>query len=296
MHIKGVNPFVFQLGHWLVLAGVLTLVGLLVLAGPGFVWAAPAEQSSAEGEALFKEKCVACHTIGNGKLVGPDLQDVTNRQSRDWLARWIKGPDKVLAEGDPIATQLFQEFNNIPMPNLGLTDAQVASLLAYLESQAGGAAAPQPAPAALPAGDAAAGHALFTGSIRFQNGGPPCMGCHSTAGIGALGGGALGPDLTLVFNKYNGEAGLAAFLAGVPTPTMNAVWAKQPPTPQERANLIAFLQTTAVSQRPPQALVQLALLAILGLAVLLGLAQLTWWQRLTEVRRPILRRSALRQQ
>src|SRR3989338_9184569 len=50
-----------------------------------------------------------------------------------------------------------------------------------------------------PAGDYATGNALFTGEKRFTNGGPPCISCHS-AGVGALGGGILGPNLTQVYS------------------------------------------------------------------------------------------------
>jgi hypothetical protein len=67
-------------------------------------------------------------------VVGPDLQGVTARRERDWLARWIKEPDKMLAEGDPIGTQQLQEFNNVPMPNLGMTEQQVDTLIAYLQT------------------------------------------------------------------------------------------------------------------------------------------------------------------
>lgn len=104
----------------------------LQMIGPG--QAAPPGQLAREGEALFRGKCAACHTIGGGKLVGPDLQGVTTRRELAWLRRWIKEPDKVLAEGDPIATRLFKEFNNVPMPNLRLTDEQVDALIAYLQS------------------------------------------------------------------------------------------------------------------------------------------------------------------
>ncbi|HBY92431.1 MAG: cytochrome c [Ardenticatenaceae bacterium] len=273
------------------------LVGLLTVGTVYLAEAAPPAQSAAEGQTLFQQKCTACHTIGAGRLVGPDLKEVTTRRDRDWLVRWISGPDRMLAQKDPIATQLLQENNGVPMPNLALTQAQVASLIAYLETQAQPGASAQPAgaqPAAQPAanllsGDALRGKALFTGVTRFQNGGPPCMACHSVAGIGALGGGALGPDLTPAFNKY-GEAGLANFLATVPLPTMNAVWSRQPLAPQEQADLRVFLQQ-AVAQRSTQAVGQLALLAVAGAVVLLALAQLYWRRRLTAIRRPMVKRT-----
>jgi cytochrome c2 len=35
---------------------------------------------------LFRQFCVACHTIGQGKLIGPDLIDVHNRRSEAGLS------------------------------------------------------------------------------------------------------------------------------------------------------------------------------------------------------------------
>lgn len=278
---------------------LLLLVGLLMAGAVYLAEAAPPAQSAEEGQALFQQLCVSCHTIGGGTLVGPDLKGVTTRRDGAWLARWIREPDKVLAEKDPIATQLLQENNGVPMPNLGLTEAQVASLIAYLETQGGSAAQseqPQPAAAAaqpatnLPPGDPLVGKALFTGVRRFENGGPPCIACHSIAGIGALGGGALGPDLTPAYNKF-GEAGLVSVLASVPFPTMNAVWSRQPMTPQEQAHLVAFLKQ-AVAARSTQAVTQLTLLAVVGAVLLVALAHLYWRDRLTGVRRPMVKRTA----
>ncbi|MBI5344753.1 MAG: hypothetical protein HZB83_05375, partial [Deltaproteobacteria bacterium] len=62
-------------------------------------------------------------------------------------------------------------------------------------------AAPQAAAApAEPAekGNADIGRQLFTGERSFTNGAPPCISCHS-AGVGALGGGVLGPNLTKTY-------------------------------------------------------------------------------------------------
>lgn len=266
----------------------LFALGVLILALVGLPARAGAQEPST-GETTFKQKCVACHTIGSGDLVGPDLAGVTTRRDKAWLTRWIKEPDKVLAGGDATATQLFEQYNKIPMPNLALSDTDVASLIAYFESlEAGAVAAPAPAAAQLPAGDAARGKALFVGATRLENSGPACMVCHSVAGIGALGGGALGTDLTNIHQRYGGDAGLGAFLGSPATTTMSAVWSNQPMTDQERADLVAFLGSTAVAVRPTSALGLLALLASLGAIAVAAVFGIVWRKRLRGVRQPMV--------
>ncbi|MCK6579393.1 MAG: cytochrome c [Anaerolineae bacterium] len=246
-------------------------------------------QAGGEGQTIFQQKCTACHTIGSGDLVGPDLEGVVARRDEDWLTRWITTPDQMLAENDPIATQLLQQYNNIPMPNLSLTQSQVAAVIAYLQSTDQGQSLPPVVAApALPQGDPAAGKELFTGNRRFQSGGPPCMACHSVSGIGVLGGGVLGPDLTQVFSKYGGETGLGTFLSTMPLPTMNTVWGQRPLASQEQADLMAFLGQVAVSERSPEAILQLSALTIIGTAAVLALTHLIWRYRLAGVRRPLV--------
>lgn len=90
-------------------------------------------QSAPEGEKLFKEKCTACHTLGK-KMLGPDLVGVTSRREENWLKRQIKEPDLLIAEKDPIVMQLLEESNNLPMVPMGLSDADVLAVIAYLKS------------------------------------------------------------------------------------------------------------------------------------------------------------------
>jgi mono/diheme cytochrome c family protein len=281
------------LGHTFAKASLaLLLLGTLIAGLAYLAEAAPPAQTVDQGRALFEQKCTACHTIGGGKKVGPDLKGVTARRDQAWLTRWLSAPDKMLAQKDPTATQLLQENNNVPMPNMALSSADVTALLAYLTASDKGTAAPaaQPAAPALPAGDAALGQQMFSGVVRFQNGGPPCLACHTIAGIGSLGGGTLGPDLTPAFNKY-GESGLATFLSTVPLPTMNAVWTAHPFTPQEAANLEAFLQQASGGGPPVDPTGLLAGASVLGAAALVVLAQLYWRRRLTAVRRPLVAHS-----
>jgi cytochrome c2 len=274
----------------------LSVVALATIAA---IWAAlPAVANAAEtdvaaGQQLFQEKCVVCHTVGKGALVGPDLKGVTERHPREWLEQWIAAPDAMIAKKDPVAISLLHQFHDVPMLNQGLKTSDVNAILAYLATAAAQPSAPAAEAASAPAvqGNPEVGKELFTGVVRFQNGGPPCMACHSAGGIGALGGGQLGPDLTAVASRYGGAAGLDAFVAGSPTPTMRAVWSQHPLTPQERASVVAFLGQAGVSQRPAQAIWQLAGLAGLGLVILLAVAGWNWRKRLRfGVRRPMMAR------
>ncbi len=268
---------------------VLPRLLALLVTGIAFpALAAGPSPSAPEGEALFRQKCVACHTVGAGDRVGPDLHGVTGRRDHAWLVRWIVAPDQVLAAGDPIATESLKKYG-LPMPNLGVTEAEAGALVAYLGAQAGAAPAPQPAQAAPAPGDPVAGKDLFTGAVRLVSGGPPCMACHSVAGIGALGGGALGPDLTPAYAKF-GADGIASALATIPFPTMSPIFTSRPLTAREQADLAAFLQQTAVTGRPPRAVGTLAALAGAGAALLLALGNLVWRRRLTGVRRALVNR------
>lgn len=87
------------------------------------------------GANLFRTRCAACHTIGGGDTLGPDLLMVSSRRSPEWLARFIKEPDKVLAEKDPVALAMKAQFRDLAMPNLQLNDKNVAELIAFMDAE-----------------------------------------------------------------------------------------------------------------------------------------------------------------
>jgi len=88
-----------------------------------------------KGKYLFATRCAACHTIGNGDKVGPDLLGVTNVRDRAWLSRIISEPDKLIEEKDPIATMLFKKYREIRMPRLGLAPEDVNTLIDFMKNQ-----------------------------------------------------------------------------------------------------------------------------------------------------------------
>ena len=89
-------------------------------------------QDAKKGKSVYESKgCGACHSIGKGKLAGPDLKGVTDRRSHDWLKRWLHNPADLIGS-DSIADALVVEAKNVKMPNLRLSDSDIESLLAYL--------------------------------------------------------------------------------------------------------------------------------------------------------------------
>ena len=154
------------------LKGKKSIVGFLVTV----VWLAGIPTVSAEGlgKTIFEQRCSACHTVGKGKLVGPDLKGITAKRERPWLVRWISEPDKMIAEGDPIAVGLLKEFNNVPMPNMGLSPAEAESVISYLERSLQGSSTPKTSDPALEStrDEIELGRNLFQGKIRFANSGP----------------------------------------------------------------------------------------------------------------------------
>ena len=103
---------------------------------------APKVRNISKGEELFRSRCSSCHTIGveeaaKTKLrpIGPDLLGVTWKRDRTWLTRWMKEPNKMLAEKEPLAIALFAEYNKVAMPNMGLNDKDIQDLFGYIEEE-----------------------------------------------------------------------------------------------------------------------------------------------------------------
>jgi len=103
---------------------------------------APELRSLDSGEYIFRTRCATCHTIGGGDLIGehtahagPDLLGVGSRRDPAWLARWIREPDAMIAEKDPIALAMVAQYKGVVMPNFRLTEADVTNVLEFIQKQ-----------------------------------------------------------------------------------------------------------------------------------------------------------------
>ncbi len=126
-------------------------------------------------------------------------------------------------------------------------------------------------------GDPDWGRRLFTGEVPLENGGPACIACHEAAGVGILGGGSMGPDLTHVASRYGSE-GLASALEALPFPVMKEVYADRPLSPAEQAHLRAFFERVdALGRQQSMSTLWLFLaFGLGGMALLFGVLWLGW--------------------
>lgn len=89
-----------------------------------------------DGSKLFFGTCASCHTIGKGKLVGPDLIGVSHRHPKEWLFNWIKCPICRIEAGDPAAVKIYEEYDKVLMPDHDyLEDGQLKIILEYIDQQ-----------------------------------------------------------------------------------------------------------------------------------------------------------------
>ena len=93
--------------------------------------AVPTDPTAVRGKLSFESKCLACHSIGGGDKVGPDLAGVTKRRDAAWLTRWLKNPDPMV-KSDPVAKELLGKYK-IPMPNQNLSDAEIKEYIEYFK-------------------------------------------------------------------------------------------------------------------------------------------------------------------
>lgn len=265
--------------------GWVILLAWALLAGPAL---------SQETADYFQRNCANCHYIGGGKRVGPDLKDIQQSlqlRGRDWVLNMIRNPKGMIASDD-YARKMFEEYNRVEMfvpPDM--TPEKAEALLRLIEEEAKKkqsmfARGETKLPAQFSETQIAEGRDYFLGLKRFARGGPACLGCHSVQGASVLGGGALGPDLTQVFNKLKGREGLLGWLMSPPTPTMQPIYKPHPLEENERIVLIAYLESTRDRQsQDTVGRLNFFLLGLAGTAGGLVLFDFLWKRRFRGVRR-----------
>lgn len=267
-------------------------------AAAALVMGLPASALAQDAAAYFQQNCVSCHTIGGGRLTGPDLKGVTERREHAWLLRYLPNPKALIDSGDPIATQLFQEARGVIMPPPALlTPAMADALISMLEAESkleksrfvGIQVSDRP----FTAQDVARGLSLVRGETAQAGGGPPCISCHTLGGVGALGGGRIGPDLTKAYERLQGRKALSIWLSAPATPMMRTVFQRTPLQAEDILPIVAYLERSAQqgAEDTSVGMVTFLLLGLGGTAVGLLAFDGAWRNRFRAVRSPLVEKA-----
>ena len=251
-----------------------------------------------EAADFFRQNCVSCHTIGGGRLTGPDLKNVEGQQEREWLVRFMMNPQAVVNQGDPYAQKLVEEARGVVMPQIvGMTRERAESLLdliaaeSKLESSQFGGTAISDAP--FTPEEISQGRRLFLGEQRLANGGPPCISCHTAKHLGGLSGGRLGPDLSRVYERLEGRKNLAAWLGAPATAVMAPIFKKHSIKQEEVLALVAYLedQTAKGGEDMSVGGLTFLLIGLGGSGLALVAFDLAWRRRFRSARKELVLKS-----
>lgn len=227
-----------------------------------------------EGKNLFDTNCKMCHSIGGGKIVGPDLKGISEIRSLEWFVSFTKDSKALIESGDEQAKAIFEEYLGMPMPPSPLSEVQISSIYNYLATMSKTAEEEvNTAVVESSSGDAEKGELLFYGKLGFETGGVSCVACHTT---GAMHGGTLAKDLT------QSAAAVKPIMEALPFPAMKISYENNKLTISEIDDLTAYIALTSKSTEEPRPCLGLPIGGFLGMILFLVFLTLYWHKRKKE--------------
>ena len=289
---KGKAADRWAVGHKRGLRRYVLLSGLFLAAMSPFFTSLSFAQDTPD---YFRQNCVGCHTIGGGRLTGPDLKDLSKRQEREWLVKFLMNPKGVIDSGDAYAQKILEESRGVPMPTPpGITKDRAEKLLDLIEAESllekSQFKGMKISTAPFTDVDRAKGRDIFLGPHRMKAGGTACISCHSMYDTPALGGGRLGPDLTNIYERLKGRKQLSAWLQAPGTETMQPIFKNHPLAEDEIHALVAYFESTT-AEKPADSSGGRVTFLLSGLvAAVVGIFFLdtVWKRRFHSVRRALV--------
>ena len=258
---------------------ILVFLFVLLISFQGF---------SSNGKDIFETSCSVCHTIGSGRLVGPDLKNVHGRRSDEWIKQFIKSSQSMIQKGNQDAIDIFNEYGKMPMPDhMHFSDSDLALLLNYIKEESIGGEGSEIVSKKkiilekLQPEEVLLGQQLFSGNKRFENNGPSCISCHNVRAPDIISGGSLAIDLTGVYSRIS-DQGVSAILKAPPFPAMASAYESKKLDEDEIFALKAFLRNTKneYSEIKPYSYgSRLFLVGVVGVIIFLGVISVVWGNR-----------------
>ena len=90
------------------------------------------KELASSGEEVYNKLCLACHMVDK-KFIGPAPKDILKRRTPEWVMNMILNPEKMIAE-DPLAKDLWEEYNGSPMVGQNVTKDEARAILEYFRT------------------------------------------------------------------------------------------------------------------------------------------------------------------
>ncbi len=202
----------------------------------------------------YAQKCAGCHTVGGGKLTGPDLLP-----TRAWPKSELF--DMIQLMEPRVGAMSSDEINAyIEL----LQDSRAGDRIRIAQELASKAVA-----ATLEPASKSEGQRLYDGTTRLANGGIACITCHRAGAQG----GTFGPDLTNLHARM-GKVAMTSAIQQTQYPVMSGTYKNRPVTAQEAVHLAEYLtspELMPVASVEDHAPVLGASLGVIGLLIVVGL-------------------------
>lgn len=63
------------------------------------------------GQHIFTNRCIVCHSLDDQIVVGPGLLNILQRRDTSWVRNFILDSQVLIASGDSLARRIFQKFD-----------------------------------------------------------------------------------------------------------------------------------------------------------------------------------------
>ena len=250
----------------------LGIILFLIAGWPSFSFAQQSEPADKPAEYFFY-RCAGCHTIGGGKLTGPDLITATQWTAAD-LKTAVKRMEKNIGTLTPSDIDQTVEFLKDPAVSERVVK-QKQRIAAKLRAE-------------LPPPSFLEGQKLFRGQKVLKNGGPACISCHHFAHEG----GSLGLDLTTIKDRSSAVV-LQSAIENANYKVMKPIYEQKKITLEESLHLAEYLShPEKVNSRLALAQEQMVKGAGFGFVVFMALLWLLNRQRKGRTRENLIKRSS----
>lgn len=111
--------------------------------GDHLVWSNPKnrielinDENLTSGKSLFKENCASCHSTDLRKpLVAPALGNVHLFRNADWLKRFTRNSQKMIADGDSISLCLWNQYGTVMTSFELLSDLEIENIYEFIGNE-----------------------------------------------------------------------------------------------------------------------------------------------------------------